>query len=119
MVHSAGKIRKIPISNSAGATNPSARTRPSPATSAAGARLATGASSSAVPAPGSTTGHLVLADRLHQRLLVSGGRVVRALTAEHVRGCLLERGGDLRVVRETGPEAGERQHLGGDEVQHR
>src|SRR5947209_20459861 len=98
MVHSAGKIRKTPISSNAGATKPSARTRPSPTTSVVETAAARGASTTDVAAPGSATGDLVRADRLDQRVLVSGRGLIRALAADHIRGGLLQGRGNLGVV---------------------
>src|SRR5262245_30171004 len=105
MVHNAGKTRKIPINTSAGVTNPSARNRPSPATSV----VAEGAETTDVAAPGSATGDLVRADRLHQRILIPRGRLIRRLPADHVRRRLLQSGGNLGVVGKSRPEPGDRQ----------
>src|SRR5215469_173967 len=134
-VHSAGKTRNTPMSTSAGATNPTARSRPSPATSVGvemptptycGTAAATGAPATAGCAGiaacwrVSAGGNLVRpADESSDRLLVRRRRVRGALAADHVKRGLLQCLGHLRIHREAGTERGQRQHLLRDEGQHR
>src|SRR3989440_6285660 len=123
-VQSAGKMRKTPMSASAGATNATARHRPSPTTSlvgpgrvaAAASGPATGSAETRVPAVGTLV--RPADDRLHA-LRVAGRRVGRALPAHDVERRLLQRLRHPRVYRETGPERGQRQHLLCDEREHR